>query len=144
MSESAQRLCLRAEDLEDLGVISSMVQDALVPPGDMAYLPEDGQFLLALNRFRWEAAGDAPPFSRTHAGLRFDRVTGVQRRNLGRGERDRILSMLSIAYHGDTVVLIFAENAAIRLTVGKLAVALDDLGEPWPTPWKPGHDPDTV
>lgn len=139
----SEDLHLRAADLEDLGVLSSMVQDALVPPGDMAFLPDEGRFVLALNRFRWEDAGDAPPYSRTHAGLRFDHVTGVQRRNMGKADRDRILSLLSIAYHEGTVMLTFAEDAAVRLSVDGLAVALDDLGEPWPTQWKPGHEPES-
>ena len=103
----AAPLRLRAFDLEDLGVVSSMVQDALVPGRDMKYLAQEHSFMLALNRFQWESAGDTPPYSRSHAGLRT-----------------------------------FSGNAAIRLTVEKLAIGLTDLGTPWPTQWKPGHDPD--
>jgi hypothetical protein len=28
------------------------------------------------------------------------------------------------------------------LEVGKIRCHLDDLGEPWPTRWRPGHDID--
>ncbi len=150
MADKPAGLHIRAVDLEDLSVLSSMVQDALVPPGDIAYLPSEGHFMMALNRFRWEAAGDAPPYSRTHSGLRLDKVTAVQRRGFSRWEKDKMLSLLSIAYADDedggagggTVMLTFAGDAAIRLSVSALSVALDDLGEPWPTEWKPGHQPD--
>ena len=59
-------LKLRAEDAEDLAVISACLQDALVPVRDLAYVPEDRTFLLVANRFRWEnglspAPGEAVP-----------------------------------------------------------------------------------
>jgi len=141
MSDEVAPLRLRAVDLEDLGIVSSMVQDAIVPLADMTYLEEEKTFILALNRFQWENAGDVPPYSRTHAGLRFDGVTHVARRNIPAKGRDRFLSLLAIAHHDDAVVLTFSGNAAIRLTVERLSCTLSDLGTPWPTQWKPGHDP---
>jgi len=142
MPDKPAGLHIRAVDLEDLSVLSTMVQDALVPPADIAYLPDEKRLMLALNRFRWEEAGEDPPFSRTHAGLRFDNVTAVQRKGFSRWEKDKMLSLLSIAYDEGSVMLTFASDAAIRLAVDALAVALDDLGEPWPTQWKPGHQPE--
>jgi hypothetical protein len=52
-------LKLRGEDSEDLKVISAHLQDAIVPLADMAWLPEQGRFVLLLNRFRWEKAAGA-------------------------------------------------------------------------------------
>ena len=48
-------LRLRAEDSDDLAVISACLQDSLVPVRDLAYLPDEGRFMLVANRFRWEA-----------------------------------------------------------------------------------------
>ena len=39
-------LKLRAEDADDLSVISACLQDALVAVRDLAYVPEDRNFLL--------------------------------------------------------------------------------------------------
>lgn len=142
MADGPEPLKLRAHDLEDLSVLSSMVQDALAPMGDMMFLPDENRFMIALNRFRWEEAGTDPPYYRTLAGLRFDGVKGVQRRNIARADRDAILSLLSIAYHDGTVMLSFAGDRDIRLSVEGLSAAIEDLGEPWPTQWKPGHEPD--
>jgi hypothetical protein len=141
VGEKVDQLHLRAHDLEDLSIISSMVQDALIPAGDMAYLPDSRQFVMALNRFQWEKAGATPPYHRTHAGLRFDNITMVQRLNIKASERDRLLCLLSITYDDQTVMLTFSEDVAIRLGSHGVAVALDDLGEPWPTRWKPEHQP---
>ena len=73
-------LKLRAEDAEDLAVISAILQDALVPVGEMAYLPEEQRFVLVANRFRWEprrrARRTPQTFERTLSGLRIDGVTG--------------------------------------------------------------------
>ena len=41
-----------------------------------------------------------------------------------------------------SVVLRFAADRAIRLEIDRLACHLGDVGEPWPTPWKPAHPAD--
>ena len=46
-------LKLRAHDLQDMDVIAALLQDALVPLGDMTYLAEEKRFILVANRFRW-------------------------------------------------------------------------------------------
>ena len=139
-------LRLRASDLEDLSVIGTMVQDALVPPGDMRYLKDNGQFLLLLNRFRWEMADGGPPYARTHSGLRFDNVDSVHFRGISWDAPEKMLSLLTIACDTDAeggarVVLHFSGGSAVRLTSSSLACGLEDVGEPWPTQWKPDHAP---
>lgn len=131
-------LRLRAEDLGDLTVIAAALQDALVPAGDMAWLRDEGSFVMAVNRFRWETDGEQ--HERVHAGLRFDNVKQVQYRNIDHRDRGSFLELLTIACDEGKVVLHFAGGAAIRLEVEKLACALADLDEPWPTAWKPGHE----
>lgn len=140
-------LKLRAQDLDDLSVLSSMVQDALAPPRDMTYLVAERSFAVALNRFKWETVADGPPYERVHAGLRVDNVLDVQRKGIDLvRDRDRVLDLLALAYAEDeaggpgTLLLQFAEDRAVRLKVESLAVALEDLGEPWPTQWRPDHE----
>jgi hypothetical protein len=137
-------LRLRAMDLADLTVVAAAVQDALVPVGDIAWLRDEGCFVMAVNRFRWEAEqaiSDEPPVhERVHAGLRFDKVRNVQYRAIDRHNRGSYLELLTIACDEDTVVLHFAGGGAIRLEVEGLACTLGDLDEPWPTTWKPAHE----
>lgn len=136
-------LRLQARDLGDLTVIAAAVQDALVPIGDMAWLHEEGSFVMALNRFRWESeaapAEGMAPHERVHSGLRFDKVRKVQYRGIDHRSRGGFLELLTIACDEGKVVLHFAGSAAIRLEVEELVCALGDLDEPWPTAWRPEH-----
>src|SRR5258708_30319814 len=89
-------LRLRAEDAEDLAVISACVQDALVSVRDLTYDRDGRRFVAVANRFRREAAAAAPPFERTMCALAFDNVDGVTYRGFRRSDDDRILSLLPI------------------------------------------------
>ena len=137
-----ERLRLRARGLDDLSVISALVQDALVPIGDIGYIAPDRSFVLALNRFRWEKKASSDAGERVHAGLRFDTVNRVRLRGIDRRDRGRFLSLLAIAYDDGVVTLNFAGGGVIRLEVDALHCALEDLAEPWPTLWTPHHETD--
>jgi hypothetical protein len=139
---------LRAEDAEDLAVISACLQDALVAVRDLAYAPEERSFLFVANRFRWEhglrpAPGEAP-FERVLCGITFSEVAAVSYTGFRRTDDGRILSLLTIRRENGAVHLDFSGGAAIRLEVTRLLCHARDLGEPWPTPWHPRHDLDEV
>ena len=135
------KLKLSAVDAEDLGVISAAIQDALVAVRDCAWLQGERRFVLLLNRFRWEAdPGVEATHSRTHSALVFNEVTAVRHHDIPTGDPDRMLELLAVALENDRSVLLrFSAGRAIRLEIGRLACHLGDVGEPWPTPWKPAH-----
>ena len=148
--ESGAAFKLRAEDLDDLAVISACLQDALVAVRDLAFAPQDHTFLMVANRFRWERAarparGEAG-YQRTLCGITFGAVTAVTYHGFRRSENERILSLLAIrsAFDGDgkAILLEFSGGATIRLEVKGILCSAQDLGEPWPTPWQPSHDVD--
>jgi len=146
MAPDAALLKLRAEDTEDLLVISACLQDALVPVRDLAYIPEERTFLLIANRFRWEngvrpAPGEAG-LERTLCGITFSEVAAVSYSGFRRSENGRILSLLAIRAENGKVHLEFSGGAAIRLEVACILCHAKDVGEPWPTPWQPRHDLD--
>ena len=139
-------LKLRAEDEEDLTVISTCLQDALVPVRDFAYVPTDREFLFVANRFCWEnglrrVPGEAA-YERTLCGIRFSEVAAVSYSGFRRGNDGRILSLLAIRAENGAVHLEFSGGATIRLEVARILCHATDIGEPWPTPWLPRHDPD--
>ena len=148
--QSDTALKLRAEDADDLAVISACLQDALVAVRDLAFVQPDQTFLMVANRFRWERAtrqarGEAG-YQRTLCGITFGAVVGVSYSGFRRSEDARILSLLAIrpARDGErgVILLEFSDGAAIRLSVGRILCHAQDLGEPWPTPWQPRHDED--
>ena len=150
---------LRARDKRDMEVLSAVLQDALVSPADMAFLEREKRFVMVVSRFRWEhPESDVPPapdpdrdarfqeagprtlFERVNAGVCFDRVRRVRTRGLSPRNRDRILNLLAIETERNAITLVFSDGPVIRLEVSAIACHLEDLGEPWATPWRPVHD----
>jgi len=149
----AGALKLRAEDAEDLKVVSAMLQDAIVPMCDLAWLAGEGAFVLIANRFKWEGAGpDRPrtgptpdvdmPFERTNCAVRFLGVGKVAYRNMDLHDRKRMLNLLAVEAQDGAVLLHFADGAAIRLETPMIRCVVEDIGEPWPTGSRPCHQDD--
>jgi len=142
-------LKLLALDQEDLQVVSSHLQDAVLRAGDMAYLPSQKRFAAILNRFDWEsaaatAAKDAKDYERRRTALRFERVLAAKHKGLKPEQPDRVLSLLAIQFDaGDapsgTVTLTFSGDVTIRLEVECVEAELRDLGPSWATQKKPEH-----
>ncbi|HEX3970794.1 MAG TPA: DUF2948 family protein [Stellaceae bacterium] len=138
-------LKLRAADAEDLAVLSAILQDSLVTIAEMTYLPDEGRFVLVANRFKWEpqAGPAAAQGERVLTGLCIDGVKAVSRRGFSPREGDRILSLLALRPEGESeqasLILDFAGGSSVRLEVAQILCHLDDLGEPWPTRWRPKH-----
>lgn len=133
-------LNLGAFDVEDLEVLSSLVQDAVFPASEMAWRPRERRFALLLNRFRWEDPGrDRHGAERVRAVLAVDNVLNVASQGIARREKDLILSLLSVTFEpGEDgtgqVLLILAGDGAIRLTVEALEVTLKDVTRPYRAP----------
>lgn len=153
-----RKLRLRAESPDDLDVIGAVLQDALIPVADMAYLAGESRFALVANRFCWEseapggpsgppglaaARGGAGAHHRVNAGVLFGKVQGAQTRGFDREDAARILSLLAIrteaGLDATEITLVCAGAASIRLRVAGIDCRLDDIGEPWPTAWRPSH-----
>jgi hypothetical protein len=138
-----QRLKLRAADADDLAVISAVLQDAVIPGDEMAYLPSEHRFVLVANRFRWEDSDGQPVpgrvYERVHSGLVIDAVRAVKTRGFDPADKDRLLSMLAIEPHDDAIDLLFSGGAAIRIEVDRILCHLEDVAEPYPTRLRPSH-----
>jgi hypothetical protein len=149
-------LRLRAEDAEDITVLSACLQDATVTLADIAWQPKQRRFALLLSRFRWEdelkRSGakfiGGQPHVRSQAGLHFDGVLRVQRQNLDAAQPSQPLELLSILAEAGaeapaaSLTLVFAGGGAIRLDVECIAAELQDLGAPYPVRRVPKHKTD--
>ncbi len=147
MNDIATPLKLCAVDEEDLAVLSAHVQDAVLKVGDMVWLPQEGRFALAMNRFIWEKAADGKrqAFERRRSVLSFDRVSAVRSSRIDRDRPDAVVELLAVSFEtADTpagkVTLVFAGGGAVQLDVEVIEARLADLGTAWATSAKPEHD----
>ena len=136
-------LRLLAEDADDLAVISAALQDAVAKVGDFSWDAKGRRFTMALNRFRWEAAGGLLG-ERVRAGLQFGSVLAVKSRNLRRDAPDAVVELLAVSFEpgeapGGDIRLAFAGGGDVVLTVECVDAALADVSPPWPTPSTPAH-----
>lgn len=131
---------LSAVDAKDLTVLAAFLQDALVLIDDIAYFPENGQFVLVANRFQWETdRAGAREHTRTTTGVTFSKVTAVKRKGFDLRDGDGLLSLLTVTAEPGALQLTFSGDAAIRLEVSEILCHLQDVGESWPTKWRPDH-----
>jgi len=145
------RLRLRAEDDEDLTVISACLQDAVVAVGDIAWLPAERRLAMVVNRFCWECAPGEPAkdSQRVLTGLSLENVRAVRTQGIDRTKRAHLMELLAVrlvpagdeagAAAGCTVEFRFSGNQALRAAADALALRLEDLEEPYPTAWRPKH-----
>ena len=138
-------LKLRASDEEDLGIISAILQDAVIAIDEMTFLKEEFRFVFVANRFRWEDADREKPsegdiiYERVNSGICLDTVTSVRHNGLNQVKKAQIISLLSIAAEEDFIDLAFSAGIIVRLHVEKIMCHLQDLDEPWPTQRRPSH-----
>lgn len=78
-------------------------------------------------------------YSRIVCGACFDRVNAVKVRGFDPRRRDRILNLLALKPEREAIRLIFAGGGEVRLEIARIVVHLEDLGESWPTHWRPSH-----
>jgi hypothetical protein len=140
-------LRLMVEDADDLGVLSTVLQDAIAKIGDIAHLPAQRRFAFVANRFVWEDAADKKrgPFARVRSGCHFDDVIVVRQMNLRPDAKEGVLDLLAIRFEpgedgAGAVVLDFAGGGAIRLEVESLNAQLADISAPWLTRARPAHE----
>jgi hypothetical protein len=136
-------LRLIAVDREDLEILSTSMQDAIVRVADMTFIPAQKRFALLACRFDWLAAAEGRA-ERARAGLHFDYVTKATRSGFDQQNGDAVLNLLGIVFEetqapGGTVELVFSANAAIRLEVECIDAQLRDLGDRWQARATPGH-----
>ncbi|MFT4152148.1 MAG: DUF2948 family protein, partial [Paracoccaceae bacterium] len=93
-----------------------------------------------INRFRWEdreaAERDGRAYERVRAALVFDDVLAVRTMGIERGDKDTILSLLSMSFAAGedgtgTVTLVLAGDGAVELRVETLEAVLEDVTRPY-------------
>jgi hypothetical protein len=149
MTEAPQPLKFAVLDEEDLEVVSTHLQDAVVTISDVLWRPREKRLVVALNRFDWEGAQTGknpglPEFRRRRSVLRFERVMSCKCRDLDPAAKDAAVNLLAVEFAekdapSGEVTLVFSGGGALRLEVECLEGELVDLGPSWSTAACPAH-----
>ena len=144
-------LNLGAQDAEDLQVISSLTQDAVLTVDDLKWNRAERQVVFLLKRFRWEdielAKQQGRDPERVQSLLVIQNATGLASQGIDRKQADVVLSLMSLEFSGaedgvGDLVLTFSGDGALKVQVDGLDVALRDVTRPYVAPSKqvPNHD----
>lgn len=129
-------LKLKANDAKDIDIISTFLQDAIVPVQGLRFHKEGAQFLMFANRFRWELTTETKHHQeRTHTGISFSHITNAIYKGFDlQTHHNDAMNLLTIRLQksGKKIQLIFSDNGEIILTAKKVAIHLQDMSEPWP------------
>ncbi len=127
---------LIALDEDDLAVISAHVQDASVHVADILWRQNEKRLVIGMKRLDWDQAVCSGKLSerRLVTALRFDRVLACKARGIDLSDRNSVLELFGLEFHpdkapGGSVVLMFADGAALRLDVECIECELADIGE---------------
>ena len=133
-------------DEEDLSVMSTHLQDALLSPANATYLSGAKRFVVLVARVDWRCTAAGRP-ARREAGFHFEHVRRVRQLGFGRRDPGETLQLLAVSFQSTdppagTVLLVFAGGAMIRLEVECLEAEMHDLGPCWPVDHCPRHQLD--
>ena len=146
-------LRLLARDSADIEVLSTLLQDAIVPGVDMLFDRDRKRFVFIANRFCWERPAIAevtgekgePVRERSLCVVRIEGVQRVLQNNIP-ARRDKELFNLLAVICGDRtenetyVDLMFSAGATVRLLVEIIEVVAKDVEEARPTTSQPKHE----
>lgn len=135
-------LALRAEDPGDLGIVSALLQDAILPATEISHAPRQRRLALLLNRFRWEDAEQAEAegraFERVRSVLVVNDVMHLQSDGIARGA-DTVLELLALSWQpGEDgtgrILLEFAGDGTLAADVECINLELRDVTRPYIAP----------
>jgi len=138
-------LKLRAESEDDLVVISSALQDAILKVGEIAYNSRGRFVTLRLSRFKHEQNNKN---ERVKTGLRIDSILKVRSRGLDRRDPDAYAVLLSMHFAETSIStddpsgvihLVLAGGGELALEVECVDVILADTNEARETDKLPLH-----
>jgi hypothetical protein len=148
------RLRLRALSIEDVEVLSTLLQDAIIPGEDMTFDRPGRRFVIVANRFCWDrpaVAGvttdsGAPVYERQLCGIQIHGIDQVQTVGMPGSRRGALFNLLAISatiVDGvATVEMLFSGGASLRVDSDSLLILAEDLEEGRPTPNLPSHSDD--
>ena len=145
-------LRLIAQEAADVPVISALLQDAVLPVGEMRLDRKRRRLVALVNRFRWEDSEAAKRagrgYERVRSLLTVEDVLSAQVQGVDLAAKDVVLSILSLEFvAGDDgmgrLILTLAGDGAVALEVEALDLRLEDVTKPYYAPSRQAPDHET-
>ncbi len=142
------KLKLRVESDEDIVILSSVLQDAIMRVKDITYNAKQRALTMRLTRFRHE---DKTRNLRVLSGLRIDGITSLRAKGVDQSNPDALVVLLSLNFTAETesenlggaLRLVFAGGGEIVAKVECLDVTLADVSDDRETDKLPLHPDQT-
>jgi hypothetical protein len=138
-------LRLNAITAQDLEVLSSLVQDAVLQGSDVSWQPAKRRLVLLINRYRWENNLAQP--ERARALLTINDVLAVRSQGIDPADKDTVFSLLSMAFApsedgAGTLSLTLSGDGDIAVDIECLDLTVQDVTRPYLAPSRstPKHD----
>lgn len=141
-------LALIAHEVDDLPVLSALLQDAIFPLRELAYVRPRRRFAILLSRFRWEdrahAKGQGRSYERVQSLLVIHDVLAVRSTGFDPSAKDSVLSLLAVAFApshdgAGRLTLTLSGGGVIALEVEALDATLRDVTRPHLATSLPDH-----
>ena len=134
-------LNIGAFDKRDLEVLSSLVQDSILPTSEIKWLSNSDKLAILINRFRWEGTklSQGKNLERVRSLLMINHVKNISSSGFSPKQKDKVLSILSISFDGDeggsgSILILLSGDGAIRVDVDALEIDLRDVSMPYIAP----------
>lgn len=156
MQNREKKLKLLGRSIDDVKILSALLQDSIIPGADMVFDHKMDEFVFVANRFCWELKPSAevtssdgkPLHKRRLCGVRISHVSSIQHYKWPHKRHFALFNLLALrhmdmAEHVDKRAVLqfeFSGGSGLRLKIDEIDIALDDLDSGYPTSLQPGHD----
>ena len=136
--KQGRKINLKAETNEDLLIMATLTQDALIKITNVKWAKKKKRFLILMTRFCWElddsVLSNIKNSQRTNSIMSFDTVLAVRSKGIDQYNTNIILSLLTIKFHdsinrGKEIELIFSGGGNIILSVECIDIILKDVSK---------------
>ena len=124
-------LKLRAEDDNDLEILSKCLFEAIFFDSEMTFLKEKGTFFMSVERFTWECSeAQDENLLQVLCIIQIQGVNSFIVENILDKKSKGLHSLVSIAYDKGILMFIFDQKASIRFSVRDLKLYIEDVSNP--------------
>ena len=155
MQNGEKKLKLLARDVDDIEVLSTLLQDSIIFGGDMTFANKLNEFVFVANRFCWELRASAdltgsdgsPLHKRRLCGVRISYVCSTQHHKWPPKRYGAMFNLLALRHidmagKSDERAMLqfeFSGGSSLRLKISEIDIALEDIDAGYPTSLQPGH-----